>query len=200
MPTVLHPNEVLDGAVTSQSPALNVQTYQIQNHAMIKELYRRHGKDLCFAGVIVTTAPNNVPDIERVSSIAAGIARYELGVDAVVLTKIGGGAPELTLARTAQLCERLGIKTTIAMLHMGADIKDAKYGATTIFSMPEVDAIVSMGGPFMELNLAKVDRVVGRPGPGVSAAAIEGEMVRVIRWIKGSQCQLGSSRLKAVRY
>ncbi len=137
-------------------------------------------------------------DIDRHQAI--GVAPHQDGVDAVVLTKIGGGAPELTLARTAQLCERLGIKTTIAMLHMGADIKDAKHGATTIFSMPEVDAIVSMGGPFMELNLPAVDRVIGRPGPGVSPAVVQGEMVRVIRWIKGSQCQLGSSRLRAVRY
>jgi glycine reductase len=200
VPTLVHPNEVFDGAITSQSPALNVQTYQIQNHAMIKELYRRHGKELCFAGVIVMTAPNNVPDIERVSFLAASLAKHELGVDAVVLTKIGGGAPELTMARTAQICERLGIKTAIAMLHMGADIKDAKHGATTIFSMPEVDAIVSMGGPFMELTLPAVDRVIGRAGPSSQEPLIEGELVRAIRWIKGSQCQLGSSRLRAVRY
>jgi glycine reductase len=199
-PTLLHPNEVLDGALTSQLPALNVQTYHIQNHAMVRELYRRHGKDLWFSGVIVMTAPNNVPDIERASCLAAGLAKHQLGVDAVVLTKTGGGAPELTMARTAQRCEQLGIRTVIAMLHMGADIKDAKHGATTIFSMPEVDAIVSMGIPFMELNLPAVERIVGRPGPGIDAAYIQGEMTRIIRWIKGSQCQLGSGRLKAVRY
>jgi len=199
-PTLLHPNEIFDGALTSQLPALNVQTYHIQNHAMIRELYRRHGKELWFSGVIVTTAPNNVPDIERTSSLAAGLAKNQLGADAVVLTKIGGGAPELTMARTAQRCEQSGIRTTIAMLHMGADIKDARFGATTIFSMPEVDAIVSMGGPFMELTLPAVPRVLGRPGPGPLGEAIGREQVRVIRWIKGSQCQLGSGMLKAVRY
>jgi len=57
------------------------------------------------------------------------------------------------MARTAQRCGQLGIKTAIAMLHMGADMSDAKYGAATIFSMPEVNAIVSMGVPFMELTL-----------------------------------------------
>ncbi len=200
MPTILHPNEVLDGAVTSPLPALNVQTYHIQNHAIIKELYKRHGKELCFTGVIAMTAPNNVSDIERVSHMAANLAKYIMGADGAVLTKTGGGAPELTMARTAQRCEQVGIKTAIAMLHMGADISDAKYAAATIFSMPEVDAIVSMGGPFMELTLPAVDRIIGRPGFSPEAPPINGEIVRAIRWIKGSQCQLGSSRLTAVRY
>ena len=200
VPTLIHPNEILDGAVTSAFPALNLQTYQIQNHPIIEELYKRHGKELCFAGVLMTTAPNNVADIERVSNLAASLAKHVLGAEGAVLTKTGGGAPELTMARTAQRCEQLGIRTAIAMLHMGADISDAKYGAATIFSMPEVDAIVSMGTPFTELTLPAVDRIVGRPSLSLEGSPIDGEMVRAIRWIKGSQCQLGSSRLKAVRY
>jgi sarcosine reductase len=200
VPTLIHPNEILDGAVTSPFPSLNVQTYQIQNHPIIKGLYRRHGKELWFAGVIITTAPNNVADIERVSNMAANMAKYVLGADGAILTKTGGGAPELTMARMAQRCEQLGIKTAIAMLHMGADIRDVKYGAATIFSMPEVDAIVSMGAPFMELTLPAVNRIIGRPHVSSEVPPIDGEIVRAIRWIKGSQCQLGSSRLKAVRY
>ena len=140
VPTLLHPNEVIDGAVTSPFPALNVQTYQIQNHPIISELCARHGKDLFFAGVIVSTAPNNTADMERISNIAANLAR-QVGADGAVLTKTGGGAPELTMAMTAQRCERLGIKTTIAVLHMAADV----YGAATLFDMSEVDAIVSLG-------------------------------------------------------
>jgi len=198
VPALLHPNEVLDGALTSPIPTLNVQTYQIQNHPIIKELYKRHGKDLCFAGVIATTAPNNMTDIERISNMAANVARYTVGADGAVLTKIGGGAPELTLARTAQLCERLGIKTAIAMLHMAADISDPKYGAATIFNMPEVDAIVSMGIPFMRLALPAVEKVIGRAAPGGQPA--DGEMLRATNYVRGTHCQLGGSRLRAVRY
>lgn len=197
IPSLIHPNEILDGAITSPLPTLNLQTYHIQNHPIIKELYKRHGKELLFIGVIIMTAPNNVNDIERVANIASGLAKYILGADGAILTKAGGGAPELTMAKTAQLCEQLGIKTAIAMVHMGADISDPKYGATTIFSMPEVDAIVSMGFPFMELKLPKVERVIGRPTQGDS---ISGEIIRSIRWIKGSQCQIGTTKLKAIRY
>jgi len=200
VPTVLHPNQVLDGAITSALPGLNVQTYQIQNHPMIKELYKRHGKDLCFSGVIVTIAPNNISDFDRMANIAASLAKWVIGADGAVLTKTGGGAPELAMARTAQTCEQLGIKTAIAMLHMGADVRDAKYGASTIFSMPEVDAIVSMGAPFVELTLPPVERVIGNSGFWPEGPPPEGEIVQSLGSIKGALCQLGSSKLTAVRY
>jgi glycine reductase len=174
-----------------------MQTYHIQNHPIIKELYRRHGKELSFAGVIIMTAPNNLDDIERVSNIASSLAKYTLGADGAVLTKTGGGAPELTLARTAQRCEQLGIKTAIAMLHLGADIK---YGAVTIFSMPEVDAIVSMGVPFMEFTFPAADRTIGKSRLSEGGLSVQGNMVRALRWVNGSICQLGSTKQKAVRY
>ncbi len=47
----------------------------------------------------------------------------------------------------------MGVKTAIAMLHLGADIK----GAATIFSIPEVDAIVSMGIPSIEFAFPAAD-------------------------------------------
>ena len=200
LPTILHPNQVLDGAVTSPFPGLNVQTYHIQNHPIIKELYRRHGKDLCFTGVIATIAPNNVTDFERMANITASLAKWVLGADGAILTKTAGGAPELAMAQTAQRCEQLGIKTAIAMLHMGADVRDAKYGASTIFSMPEVDAIVSMGTPYTLLTLPPVERVLGRPGFAPEEPPIAGEIVRPLSGIKGALCQMGSSRLTAVRH
>jgi sarcosine reductase len=200
LPTILHPNQVLDGALTSALPGLNVQTYRIQNHPIITELYKRHGKDLCFAGVIATVAPNNVFDFDRMANIAASLAKSVIGADGAILTKTGGGAPELAMARTAQRCEQLGIKTAIAMLHMGADFKDAKYGASTIFSLPEVDAIVSMGFPFEKLVLPPVDKVIGNSGSESSRAHDAGAMVQTLGSIYGALCQLGSSKLTAVRY
>ena len=162
--------------------------------------HKRHGKDLCFTGVILAVAHNNVADFDRIADIAASLAKWVIGADGAILTKTGGGAPELAMARTAQRCEQLGIKTAIAMLHMGADFKDAKYGASTIFSMPEVDAIVSMGVPYMELTLPAVERVLGGPASLTKDPAIKGEIVQWLGSIKGSLCQLGSSNLTAVRY
>ena len=194
-PTLLHPNEVIDGALTSPFSALNVQTYQVQNHPVIRELTARHGKDLFFAGVIVSTAPNNMADIERISNMAANLAKY-VGADGAVLTKTGGGAPELTLARTAQRCEGLGIRTALAVLHLAADV----YGGVTLFNMPEVDAIVSLGVPSTRLTLPPVARIIGRRHDAPGFPAIDGEIVRTETAIRGAQCQLGGLRLRAVRY
>jgi sarcosine reductase len=196
VPTLLHPNEVIDGAVTSQFPALHIQTFQIQNHPIIRELTARHGKELFFAGVIVSTAPNNTADIERVSNIAANLARY-VGADGAVLTKTGGGAPELTMARTAQRCEQLGIKTALAILHMSADI----YGAATLFNMPEVDAMVSLGIPSTErIALPPAERIIGRRHVVPGASPIESALVRIEGSIRGAHCQLGTFPFRAVRY
>ena len=45
VPTILHPNEVFDGAVTDPYRGY-AATYLIQNHPMIKALYQNHGKTL----------------------------------------------------------------------------------------------------------------------------------------------------------
>ena len=195
VPTLLHPNEVIDGAVTSPFPCLNVQTFQVQNHPIIMELAARHGKDLFFAGVIATTAPNNMADIERISNMAANLAQH-IGAEGAILTKTGGGAPELTMARTAQRCEQFGIKTALAVLHMAADV----YGAATLFNMPEVDAIVSLGVPNTQMTLPPVERIVGRRHVVPDLPPIDGAIVRTEGGIKGSQCQVGSLPLRAVRH
>jgi glycine reductase complex component B subunit alpha and beta len=200
VPTLLHPNELLDGAVTSQFPSLNLTTYQIQNHPIIRELYARHGKALCFAGVIAMTAPNNMRDIHRVSNMAATLAKYVVGADGAILTKTGGGAPELTMAKTAQRCEQLGIRTCLAVLHMAADMSDAKHDAATLFNMPEVDAIVSLGVPHSRMAIPTVDRLLGRGLPVEGAPPIDSATTRGEGDIAGVHCQVGTSPIRAVRY
>jgi glycine reductase len=200
VPTILHPNHVLDGAITSPFGSLNAQTYHIQNHPIVKELYQRHGKELCFVGIIATIAPSSISDFDRIANLAASLAKWVLGADAAILTKTAGGAPELAMARTAERCEQLGIKTAMALLHMGADVKDAKYGATTIFNIPEVDAMVSMGTPVAKIILPPVQRIVGRPDVLPEGAPVDGEIVVELSTIKGALCQMGSSRQRAVRY
>jgi sarcosine reductase len=200
VPTILHPNEVLDGAITTPHGSFFVETYVIQNHPIIKELYQNHGKSLCFTGVIITNAPNNVPEYERTANIAANLAKHVLGVDGVILSKTGGGAPELVMARTAQRCEELGIKTALALLHMGIDTTDTSLKASTIFNMPEVDAMVSMGAPTGTITLPPAERIIGIPAIMPEGLQVSREIERPIIHIRGSMSQLGNSMLTAVRY
>jgi glycine reductase len=194
VPTIIHPNEVLDGAITT----LSIDTYLLQNHPIIKELYQHHRKSLYFAGVIITTAPNNGPAIERVARIAANQAKFILKADGVILTKYGGGAPEMTMAAMAQKCEQLGIRTALAIQHAGLDTAEITPKASTIFTdMPEVDAIVSLGtnvgGP--DLKLPAAERLIGPDG-----AQMAGELVRQVSQIKGATSLIGNSKLMTVRY
>jgi sarcosine reductase len=201
VPTILHPNEVLDGAVLCSYLNICMETYVVQNHPVIEELYRKHGKELYFAGVIISTAHNNPREYERSANIAANLCKWVLGADGAVLTKAGGGAPEIAMAQTARMCERLGIKTTLAVVPMTADLSDARSEASIIFNYPELNAIVSMGNPSVTpVTLPEMERVIGRAVPTLEGLPVSGEHVKKLRWIKGGLCQLGNAKFTAVRY
>jgi sarcosine reductase len=196
VPTILHPNEVLDGAIVNPYRGMGIETYQIQNHPIIKELYRRHGKDLCFTGVILTVAHNNEAESERSANMAANLAKRVLGADGAILTKSGGGAPEVNLAQTADRCEKIGVKTALAIWEIAAD---GSPESCTLFNSPRIDALVSMGTPMVTVSLPAMERIIGRATDLPNAPSIGGQTERLARWIRGMVGQLGSSGLTTVR-
>jgi sarcosine reductase len=197
VPTILHPNEIFDGAVTVPYGSIFMETYFIQNHPILEQLYRNHGKNLRLQGVIMMNAPNNVDECERAANMAANLAKHVLHADAAILTKAGGGAPEWVMMRTAQRCEQIGIRTALAFLHMGIDITEPTPKPTSLFYAPEVDAMVSMGAPVGSLRLFRAERLIGR---FQAIEAVKEGAEWPIRRIKGSLSQLGNSRLRALRY
>lgn len=197
IPTILHPNEILDGAVVNPYRALGIETYQIQNHPIIKELYRRHGKDICFNGVILTIAHNNALEIERSANIAANLTKWVLGAEGVILTKSGGGAPEAELGQTAARCEEIGLKTAVAKWEIAAD---GSLESCTMFNSEKINAMVSIGTPMQTITLPPVERVIGRPSDLPGGVPISGKIERLLMWISGAMGQLGNSRFVAVRY
>jgi hypothetical protein len=65
LPTLLDPLEVLDGAVVSGNfvlPSNKTCTYIHQNHPLVKEMLRRHGSELDFAGVILANEMSRLAD------------------------------------------------------------------------------------------------------------------------------------------
>ena len=200
VPTILHPNEVLDGAVVGPYRTTGIETYEIQNHHLIKELIRRHGKELYFAGVIITIGHRHKQDSERAANMVANLAKRVLGADGVVLTKSWGGAAEAEIGLTAQRCEEMGVKTALTMWNITADVSDVSFGGSIIFNLPEVNAIVSMGIPWEIITLPPVERVIGRPFALPGGLPVSGKIDRATRWIKGATGHLGTSRLTATRY
>jgi sarcosine reductase len=159
MPTIIHPNEVLDGAIVSPYTLRALDTYSIQNHAVIKELYRLHGKDLIFAGVVCGVANMEPVPRTRKAMMASNLIKNVLGADGVVLTKIQGGMPHVDLALVAEECEKLGVKTAVfveAFVTSGA-LKD-----TLLFKSESVDLLITIGTMMERIQMPlEADRILG---------------------------------------
>lgn len=205
LPTVLHPNEVLDGAVVTPYWNFGGDTYSAQNHPMVRELYRRHAKDLTFAGVIAIIAAENEAERKRNAIMAATLARETLAADAVVMTKYGGGIPESVLMETYDACEDLGMKGTMVLWTHGGD---GRIEGSLTFMSPRANAVVSCGITDQQIHLPRPARVIGAAeiGPVLSidrgsVVYASDEAVRLThQFIAGAVDQFGANRLSIEEY
>lgn len=197
MPTIVHPNEILDGALMFSYSAF---TYHAQNHPVIQELYRRHQRDLWFAGVVLTLAPVTISEKERNALISARLAKEVLGADGVIATKIGGGAVDTDLMMIYQRCEEMGLKAALIIME--------RYPDTGItFVPPNVNALVTPGLTQDPISLPPVDRVIGgeslildntnpdNTNPSLPAVRADQELNLWVGDIAGAISQVGASRL-----
>ncbi len=198
LPTLLHPNEWLDGAlVPSYHASLGgAETYFYQNHPVISELYRRHqAGEINFAGTVATIASANNFDRERNCRFAANMTKWALRADAAVLTKFGGGVPHTDLSETARLLETMGVKTAVQVTDQA---RDQRVESALLFNFPEVDAIVCVGGNGTHWKLPQVKRVIAA-NSGLAellAGPFEIESLNVV----GVANQQGASRLRSMVY
>jgi glycine reductase len=158
LPTILHPNEILDGALTFRNydnSANADPTYGWQNHQIILELYRRHGVDLNFVGVVVNNVHHALEYKERNAVMSAALLHHQLHAECCIITKEGGGHPHIDVGLAADALEGLyGIKTTVVIMGLG----DAK--GQVLFQSPYTNAIVSSGG-FKMMELPAANQVIG---------------------------------------
>ncbi|MFC1910228.1 glycine/sarcosine/betaine reductase component B subunit [Chloroflexota bacterium] len=192
LPTIIHPNEILDGAVVQGLWNWCQSTYFIQNHPVITELYRKHGKELCFAGVVGVVATTVSQDNKRNAMLASNLAKHVLNADGVILSKIGGGAPNVDLGLTVEACEDLGIKTTVICHDMSPD---GSSDAALLFSTPEAQAIVCVGAHDVPFILPPVSKVIG--GEAVNDMPATGE-IRIVGYrLADALSIVGGSRIKS---
>ncbi|MGH2767358.1 MAG: glycine/sarcosine/betaine reductase component B subunit, partial [Actinomycetota bacterium] len=91
LPTAVDPNELEDGAVVSGQlghPGLKNPTYLYQNHPVVRALRERDGKDLRFAGLVLSPEPVEQAQKELISAHAARLCSA-LSWDAAIVTKEG---------------------------------------------------------------------------------------------------------------
>jgi sarcosine reductase len=194
LPTVLHPKEVFDGAIVNTYHGRGTETYVFQNHPVIKDLYRRHGKDLCFVGVVATVSRYQEPARERSVAMASNIAKSILGANGVIITKSSSGAPDVDASQMAQKCEEQGVKAVLIMFGSESGME-----SSTVFNLPGANAIVNTGNPFRLLSLPAVKRIIGKPVTLASGLA-SGELKKAPNFITGALDLAGHTKMVSVQY
>ncbi|MCT4563353.1 MAG: glycine/sarcosine/betaine reductase component B subunit [Maledivibacter sp.] len=111
LPWVVEPTEVLDGAIAQCSYGRYMLTYEIQNAAVIKDLFREHGKTFDFVGMVLTSVSSEAKRRNLTSQMVGNIMKETLKVDGAIFTKCMGGAPTICMGLAASACEDRGIHT-----------------------------------------------------------------------------------------
>lgn len=160
LPTFMHPNEILDGAVISGSfmPCSSKwSTYDFQNYPMIKRLYEEHGKTINFVGVIMSNLNVALEQKERAALFVAQIAK-SLGVDAAVVAEEGYGNPDADFIACIVALENAGIKT-VGLTNACTGRDGASQPLVTLDQ--KADAIVSCGNVSELIILPPMETVIG---------------------------------------
>ena len=171
LPTFIHPNELLDGALTKnarQGGGNRQTTWSWMNHPVALDLLRRHGKQLNFLGVIVQRTRFETQFGKQVTAACTSQMARLLGADGAIITRIvTSGNNFMDLMLTVQACEKKGIKTVFLTPEWGG-----KDGADLplVFYVPEATAMVSTGSFERDITLPLPTKVIG---------AGKGEMVQV---------------------
>jgi glycine reductase complex component B subunit alpha and beta len=163
-PTILHPNEMLDGALVNgnyRAPGRGITGAHCDN-SVVRELYRRHGDDLNFLGVVVGRGWQDTQFLkERQGWMMARVARLMGAQVAVVSADMSGtgGNNTIDFMQTIKACEHMGIRTVAILQESGnPDGSDP----TLVDYVPEADALASVGGIGWHAPAAPaVDRVIG---------------------------------------
>lgn len=160
LPLIMQPTEIMDGAISLCGGFRCVTTYEIQNHPVIVELMRRHGKELNFAGVLITVTSVEARHRYLVSKMAASLLKEELHADGVIVTKGVGGASTLCVGAIASEAEKLGIKAVpIIQILNGKSNLDIEC----MISEPNVDSIICSGTYYHNFTLPPVENLLGGP-------------------------------------
>ncbi len=159
-PVFIDPNQVDDGAVVSGQfghPSLKNPTYVHQNHPVVNALRARHGRDLSFAGLVVSPEPVNQGQKEEVSKAVARLCA-EAGWDAAIVTKEGGGNADADMALKMDALEDLGV-TAVGLF---AEMAGAEGTGPSVVVPPErATAMVSTGNYDERLTLPAVEVALG---------------------------------------
>ena len=198
-PTLLHPNELMDGAIYrpfNTPGAVRTTIYHHQNNPLLSDLYQRHGKDLNFLGVLLVPAgPEKLTEKELGTGYAAKLLRM-MGADGVVISWMGGGHLAVDPMLLIRNCEQAGISATLLSPEMAQTSDDTGF----VYFVPEAEAIVSTGNYEQEVVLPPIDRVIGGDSIFVSGDNPRKSFTTRITQILGATQTFGMGKLTGTAY
>lgn len=160
LPTLLHPNEILDGAVTGGSftPSSSVfSTYDMSNNPTIKRLYKEHGKTINFLGVIIDNNSAEYEEKQRTTMMTINLAK-NLGVEAAIVAEHAYGNPDADFVMTLAQLKDAGIKA----VGITAEATGRDGGSQPLVTLDtKADAIVSTGNVSELIELPPMKEVIG---------------------------------------
>jgi glycine reductase len=171
LPMLLHPNEILDGAIAGDAVVgyPGKCTWLHVNNPVLDAMYARHGRDFDWAGCIISRTRWGALADKQLSAYQTVKLTQMLGAQGALVTWNHGGNDLIEVMLTIQGLERAGVKSVF--LTIESDIKVVRMrpevtetGADEpplLFSVPEADAIVSTGTLAPADALPAVGRVVG---------------------------------------
>src|SRR3990170_7470603 len=159
--TVIHPNDLLDGAVgvnCTRGVCHHPSTWDWQNHPLVLGLYHEHCRRLNFAGVIFERIRFETHHGKEVIAHNTAQMGTALRADGALVTWVGGGNAFIDVMLTIQACEQRGIKTVLVGYESGVK---GGVDAPLLYYVPEANAVVSTGNRNSPIELPEADRVVG---------------------------------------
>ena len=159
--TFVHPNELLDGAMTitaTRAVGHFPITWDWQNHPLALGLCRQHGKQINFLGVILERIQFDTFLGKQVAAHSASQLAETLGAAGALVAWIGSGNAFVELMLTIRACEQRGIETVLITYEFGG--KDG-VDSPLLYYLPHADAVVSSGSRDRWLELPPPERVVG---------------------------------------
>lgn len=160
VPTFMHPNELLDGAIISGSfmpCSSKISTYQHANNATIKRLMREHGQTINFLGVIVSNLNVQLEQKVRSALFVRQLATT-LGAQGAIVCEEGYGNPDSDFILVINELVDAGIK--VVGITNECTGRDGRSQSLVDLS-EKADAIVSTGNVSQLLKLPPMEIVIG---------------------------------------
>lgn len=160
VPTLMHPNEILDGALVSGSfmPCSSKwSTYDMQNVPVLKRIYNEHGKTLNFLGVILSNLNVALEQKERSAIFVAQMAK-SLGADGAIVAEEGYGNPDADFVGCVVALENAGVK----VVGLTNECTGRDGNSQPLVTLDEkLDAVVSCGNVSELIELPPMETVLG---------------------------------------